>query len=346
MNLLRLQLGKLVLLIYRWMAILLLYSVLLGVCGYIGVMGFYVFSTTWVAPLLISPSNTQILTLTQSLTASQVQLEAFQLDRDRQQVTVDVAKVQLTALSSLNLDLSRAIIKEVASNKVNGPDLQILTDQKKTDIASTAKLMKDIETVKDRIAKELTAGLITKGDAAQQLAALNQITNGYTDSKIGEVLLRDNVREKQTDDIATMDALTKKATIAAQIAQFAVLIKTGQEQIKTDTAQIETLTKAMETAKHTPYYLASVASHNQAFAFVPYDNLKNVKVGAPVYDCYLNMAACRYSGAVKAVFSDEEHTTHPMFKTDLRGVLIQLDLTRPKVAQSKTLFVGGKPLLF
>jgi hypothetical protein len=80
------------------------------------------------------------------------------------------------------------------------------------------------------------------------------------------------------------------------------------------------------------------------FAFVPYDNTSSVSAGAPVYDCYLNMVVCRKVGTVKQVFSGEEHAMHPIFKSDMRGSLIQLDLQNPESAKSKTVFLNRKPL--
>jgi hypothetical protein len=58
------------------------------------------------------------------------------------------------------------------------------------------------------------------------------------------------------------------------------------------------------------------------------------------------MIACRHVGAIKTIFSDEQKASHPVFKTDMRGFLIELALTRPESAKSKTLFVGCKPMLF
>ena len=206
--------------------------------------------------------------------------------------------------------------------------------------------MKDIEIVQKQIATELAAGLITKGDAATQRAALNQILDGHTDNKVQEVLLRDAVRQKTTNDLSTVDALTKKVTLDTTIAQFELLIITGQEQIKTDDTQLKSIGAAMNIAKQSPYYLASVSSKSLWFAFVPYTNAGGVKLGAPIYDCYLSIAVCHYVGAVKAVFHDEERAMNPISGTELRGSLIRLDLVRPEAAKSKTLFIGGKPLLF
>ena len=82
------------------------------------------------------------------------------------------------------------------------------------------------------------------------------------------------------------------------------------------------------------------------FGFVPYDNQADAKVGAPIYDCYLNVILCRKVGIVKQIFLGEQIVTHPIFKTQVRGLTIQMDLSHPESAKSKTVFLGHKPLLF
>jgi hypothetical protein len=79
---------------------------------------------------------------------------------------------------------------------------------------------------------------------------------------------------------------------------------------------------------------------------VPYDDQASANVGAPIYDCYLNMAICRKVGTVKQIFLGEQDIIHPIFKTQVRGFMIQMDLTHAASAQSKTVFLGHKPLLF
>jgi hypothetical protein len=69
-------------------------------------------------------------------------------------------------------------------------------------------------------------------------------------------------------------------------------------------------------------------------------------VGAPVYDCYLNMVACRKVGTVKQTFTGEEHAIHPIFRTDIRGFMVQMELDHPESAKSKTVFLNRKPLFF
>jgi hypothetical protein len=49
---------------------------------------------------------------------------------------------------------------------------------------------------------------------------------------------------------------------------------------------------------------------------------------------------------VKQIFTGEEVAIHPIFKTTIRGFLIQMNLDHPDSAKSKTVFLGRKPLLF
>ena len=68
--------------------------------------------------------------------------------------------------------------------------------------------------------------------------------------------------------------------------------------------------------------------------------------GAAIYDCYLNMILCRKVGTVKQIFPGEEQAIHPIFKTQIRGFLIQMNLDNAEAAKSKTVFLGSKPVLF
>jgi hypothetical protein len=95
----------------------------------------------------------------------------------------------------------------------------------------------------------------------------------------------------------------------------------------------------------TPYYIVKSEGKTATFAFVPYDNKGAIATGVSVYDCYLKVLGCRAVGTVKQVFTAEEHAAHPIFRTDMRGFLVQLDLDDQESAKSKTLFVNRKPLL-
>jgi ribosomal protein S20 len=338
---------KSVVTVYRIFAIATLYVVLFGVLAYAFVMGFYAVNTSWAAPVILSPVDDKSLDFTEKLVTSRQTLEELNVDKKRLEDGVAEMNKHKSALLVLEPELQSAILRERKHNQTTGPELLALDKQKQSDIQKTQSVVAQVNEVESTIDKDLAAGLITKGDAATQRAALNQAQTSYTDSKIGEVLLTDSILEKTTTDTKSLDVLDKQAELISEIAQLDITIGVAQKQLYEENRQIDRLKQALATAKQTPYYLTTSGdSPTVYFAFVPYDNRSSATVGAPVYDCYLNMLACKKVGAVKQIFSGEEHAIHPIFRTDMRGFLIQLQLDHPESAKSKTVFLNRKPLLF
>ena len=340
------MLYKSVVTIYRIFAIITLYVVLGGVLAYGFVMGFYALNTSWAAPVILSPVDDKSLDFTEKLVTSRQSLEELNVDKKRLDESIDEMNKHKAALLALEPELQAAIFREKKHNQATGPELLALDKQKQSDNLKTQSVITQVKEVEATIDKDLAAGLITKGDAATQRAALNQVQSSYTDSKIGEVLLTDSILEKTTTDTKSLDVLDKQAELISEIAQLDIAIGVAQKQAYEENKQIDRLKQALTTAKQTPYFLTASGDSTVYFAFVPYDNRNNVSLGTPVYDCYLNMVVCEKVGTVKQIFAGEEHAIHPIFRTDMRGFLIQLQLDHLESAKSKTVFLNRKPLLF
>jgi len=337
---------KSVVTIYRIFAIVTLYVVLGGVLAYGFVMGFYALNTSWAAPVILSPVDDKSLDFTEKLVTSRQTLEELNVDKKRLEEGVAEMNKHKAALLALEPELQAAIVRERKHNQATGPQLLELDKQKQSDNLKTQAVLTQVKEVEATIDKDLAAGLITKGDAATQRAALNQVQSSYTDSEIGEVLLTDSILEKTTTDTKSLDVLDKQAELISEIAQLDIAIGVAQKQLHEESQQIDRLKQALATARQTPYYLTASGDNTVYFAFVPYDNRNNVSSGSPVYDCYLNMIACKKVGTVKQIFAGEEHAIHPIFRTDMRGFLIQMQLDHPESAKSKTVFLNRKPLFF
>ncbi len=337
---------KSVVMVYRIFAIVTLYAVLVGVLAYGFVMGFYALNTSWAAPVILSPSDDKSLDFTEKLVTSRQTLEDLNVDSKKLNDGVAEMLKHRAALLALEPELQAAITREKKHNQATGPVLSQLDQQKQADNLKTASVMAQVKEVEAAIDKDLAAGLITKEDAAAQKAALNQLQTSYTDSKIGEVLLTDNILQKTTTDTTALGVLDKQAELISEVAQLDIAISVAQKQLHEEGQQISRLKQALSTAKQTPYYLSVSGGSALYFAFVPYDNQRNISAGTAVYDCYLNMVLCRKVGTVKQIFAGEEHAIHPIFKTDIRGFLIQMQLDNPESAKSKTVFLNRKPLLF
>jgi hypothetical protein len=255
-------------------------------------------------------------------------------------------KAHRASLVPLEPELEQAIRRERTHDRLTGPELENLDRQKLADNAKTKEVLGQLQDMQADVQKDLAAGLITKADAATQLAALNQTADTYTDSRIAEVLLTDSVLDKTTIGTSTLNVLEKQSELRSEAAQLDVEIQVADKQLQEDNLQIERLHEAIQTAKQSPYYLNATGQQRLYFAFVPYDDQASAVPGSPIYDCYLNMIVCRRVGTVQQIFPGEEQATHPIFKTQIRGYLIQMDLSHPESAKSKTVFMGRKPLLF
>lgn len=340
----RIGMGKLALAAYRWFGLVILYGILLLVGGYTVIIVFYAFNSGWVVPFIVTPTNDKILDLTTKLVSSREEMASLTNDRDRLQGSLGELRATASLLRGLNTSFETAIGLQMQGNSHDLPALMQLNDTKKQDIVATERVMREMDIVEERINKDLAAGLITLGDAATARTQLRQSRNEATDGKISEVLLRDSVREKQPNYTSSVDILAKKAELQSVLTQLIIQVNSGEEQLVNDKLQINELASAIRMAEHSPYYLATKT--NVRFAFVPYDNQNGVAAGADAYSCYLNMVLCHKTGTIKYVFSDEEKAQHPIFKNEIRGFLIQLDLTDLESAKNRVLFIGHKPLFF
>jgi hypothetical protein len=337
---------KLVITLYRIFAIIVLYLVLAGIIIYAFVMGFYAVSSSWAAPVILSAADEKSLDFREKLVTSQQTIEDLKVDTKKLDSGLDEMKKHRAALLALEPELQSAIAREQTHNKTAGPELATLDRQKLADNASTQKVLAQLKQVESNINKDLSAGLITQGDAATQLAALNQAKGAYTDSQIAEILLTDSVLDKTTVGTGSLNVLVKQAELRSEVAQLDIAINVAEKQFHEETQQISRLHDAIQTAKQSPYYLNASGGQTLYFAFVPYDNQADAVAGHPIYDCYLNMIVCRKVGSVKQIYPGEEQLIHPIFKTQIRGFLIQMNLDHAESAKSKTVFLGGKPMLF
>ncbi len=331
---------------YRIFAIAALYAVLVGVVAYAFVMGFYAVNTSWAAPVILTATDEKSLDFRAKLITSQQTIEDLKVDAAKMDSGLKEMRSHRDALLALEPQISSAIQSERAHDSIDAPALSALDRQKLADNAQTKQVLAELDGMQADIQKDLASGLITKADAASQMAALNQTATSYTDSRIAEVLLTDTVLDKSTIGATTLEALERQAELRAEAAQLDVEMQIAEKELTEDNRQIARLHDAIVTARQSPYYLSATGKNRLNYAFVPYDNQASAATGSPIYDCYLNMIFCRKVGTVVARFPGEEQILHPIFKTQIRGFLIQMDLEHPESAKSKTVFLGGKPLLF
>lgn len=134
-------------------------------------------------------------------------------------------------------------------------------------------------------------------------------------------------REVERTRVDKENKIGERVPLGQQIEQEKRLIK-EQEAVVSRLAQ-------------SPYLKA--IENKVTLAFVPNQNLKNVKIGSPLYGCTWGLVWCRKVGTVKAVLDGEVQDIHPHDESIQRGVMVEIDVSA-SAAGERVLFAGGKPL--
>src|ERR1051325_10937632 len=91
-------------------------------------------------------------------------------------------------------------------------------------------------------------------------------------------------------------------------------------------------------------YLKAI-ENKVTLVFVPNQNLRNVKIGTPLYGCAWGLVWCHKVGTVKAVLDGEVQDIHPHDESIQRGLMLEIDVS-DWGASEVVLFAGSKPLWF
>jgi len=110
------------------------------------------------------------------------------------------------------------------------------------------------------------------------------------------------------------------------------------ESLKLRKADQDAVVKRLEAS---PYLRA--VNQKVVLAFVPYQNLRNVKLGTKLYGCSWGLVACSNVGKVTAVLEGEVDNVHPHDESIQRGVMVEIDVSSSAAGET-VLFAGGKPL--
>lgn len=140
-----------------------------------------------------------------------------------------------------------------------------------------------------------------------------------------QVLVRSEVDRRKLD---RENQLGRKKPLEARLTSLALRMR-EQEQV-------------VHRLEQSPYLRA--VNGKVVLAFVPYQNLKHIKVGTKLYGCSWGLVVCSRVGKVKGTIDGEVQDIHPHDQSVQRGVMVEIELTTPSAEGNSVLFAGGKPL--
>lgn len=308
--------------IYRSLGFAFLGGTLATLAFYALLMVFFFFNSTWIAPTVLSPTSDKMLTFSAGYQHS---LQNFvTLQATESQAVRDKELAQATSIILKNL-IDKVVVYDFRTNN--------LVLNKQRNIAESTKIVKSLDETKKLTQLSLEARLITIDEATKLFTTIQQFKNGVTDSSIA--LGTTNI---------TLE--TQIMQLRQQLAQTENDEKSKDDALKAIRLSLATAREELARLKDTPYYRAIRNGAN--LAFVPYENIDSLQIGAPIYDCALMIIICRKVAVVSNIYKDEQIIDFPLFNIrfsrTVRGILIDMNVYAPESMSSTIMFVGSKPL--
>jgi chromosome segregation ATPase len=338
---------------YRYLAVFLLTAILLCASGYGITMLTFVLNSSWVAPVILSKSDPHVAQLAAQVFTAKQNYDQMKGELDSAEQARNLLQTQRDWLTGIIGRYEHSLGDEKDANAVFNGQLQKLVAERKAINARAAQVVAANRQVSANIDQALKAGLMTNVSATQARAGLVTAESALADSKVAAATI-DNQISQLTRGVASLGGGNSSPEAMQSLAQVSMLKQSLSEtNLKLVQLNADVTVKAKEAAeletmlnglKASPYYMAAYGDKDtRRFAFVPYDNEDAAHVGAPVYSCKAEIVLCFKVGRVKSITKDEEHAQHPLFSTQLRGVLVELDLDDNKAAKDQVLFVGHSP---
>lgn len=336
---------------YRLTGFIFLSGLIASILWYGFTVVFFICSSSWSVPMILSPNQEKVMSHLEHLLNIEQQLSKNQVELKSAQEALLEKKHMLHNSKDLELRVQDSMVSQSVLYLKNALVLNEITKEKKHNLDKLNKLTREIKAKEAILDEELKLGLITRQDALSQQISLNNLRTTLIDSKTKVHELTEQARHFSSaantltgkgNNLLAMHKVVKKAELERQISELKIDTYALTATIKELKTNIDKRKKALALMQKSPYILATKGM--TTVAFVPYGNLKRVKIGNPVYSCYLDMIFCYKAGTVTSVYRAEEYGVHPIFKSETKGQFIGIAFYNKVDAQKKLLFLNSKPL--
>ncbi|HEY8080337.1 MAG TPA: hypothetical protein VIF62_39675 [Labilithrix sp.] len=370
------MLNKLIVNAYKIAGFIILSGILLGLASYVVLTIFYYGSTSWVAPVIVSPSDRRVLELNAQLAQQQSMRDALIAQRAEMTTKLHDAERVAQAESDFQDSLRATLAADLEDRKAAYGKLASLRRQVAGASAQIADANSDFAGMsKDRMKGMFDARLATKDEVVRANAELASLAGTNLELAQKQVTIEQQLWDvrRQADSLAVVGVMihggnptkmafawgdakpvvpTREVLAAQREFDLSVLQK---KRANEETAAIRAGISAADATlvrydallaaiKETPYLKA--VDHHLTVAFVPYANLDSAKPGTPVYSCAANIVWCTKVGVVGEVLEGEVTGQNPLQRVELRGAMVRLDVADMRSAREPVLHAGRKPLFF
>jgi hypothetical protein len=351
--------------LYKRAAFVLLASLFSAFCFYGLLILFFLFSSSWAAPItlakgheLVLKAEAQLAQLRVDLNTTQQKLAEAQLESDSATRAAEAAKLMMDYTSdTINKNLKSLQRKTTISNSETRRIEELLALFKNQ--LSEGGMQADLKRLyKARLIdkKAFSSGALGILDATQRLrqleGQLELAKEQQADASTSIAMLNglsDRLKGKNTGTISAASqeylqlakqAFDSRGAYDSAVAELRIA-KSKLQVLSSSRGIIEKHTSELEAAPP-----ARAITQRVDVLFVPYGNETNIYEGAPVYSCAFTVFWCSKAGLVGPRVPGESAGVHPFFGKPIRGFFVEVNLTDPHAATREIMHAGRPPFFF
>lgn len=338
---------------YRITGLALLFAIVVGMFFYLATTLFYTLSRSWVVPSILTARNEKVMQASFNFLERRHELQKLEAERIGLQNEIAFIQAAAGLHEEFLKNFEQAERLQAESDKRYLGELDGIVGKLKSSAPKAAENSQAfLSATRDRLSSQYESRLIDDGQLVSGEYLLSQIDMNALSHKEKLAQLkreRDAVKARVASgsgraslevlmrDRHRMDSMISRRELVSRLAPLEARLGSLDETI----AQFR---KNVDLIAASPYVRA--AKEDLSIAFAPYENLGNVRAGAPVYGCHLEFVACRRVGQVESVLDGEVSMRHPFNGRDMRGQMVRVTLNDIGWAENRSLVVNRRPLLF
>ena len=350
---------------YKNAAFVLLAILFVSFCFYGVLIGYFLVSSSWGAPVTLSSGQELVVRVEQQINElkvnanlarqhrSEAELEAAKATREQEDARLLVGYV----LGTVEREISARTTRRATLMKTEKRLLNLRKAFEKQ-LASGGMTAGLLELYKKRLIdkKAFNAGTLGLLDAGQKMSNLEGNLGDVHDEVLAfdaniEMLklLAAQLKGGEMQDIAAASSdlilLTKQAVDARSAYD---LSKTQAQSAKARMELLGNNKNLLESriAELQSSALGRAIGSRIDVIFVPYGNEKNFQMGTALYTCSLTIIFCHHAGLVGVNVPGESNAVHPFFGKPIRGYFVEALLDDENAASQEIIHAERPPFFF
>lgn len=347
---------------YKNAAFVLLAVLFAAFCFYGLLIGYFLVSTTWGAPVSLSSGHELVVKVEQQINdmrvnanltsqrVSEAELEAAQATRAHEDAKLLVGYVLGTVEGEIEARTARQNTLGKSVKRISGLKRTFEKQLKSTGLSAELARLFEKRLIDRDTYNSGTLGLLEAGQRLSGLEGDLEIARDDVVSADADIrMLKSLQKQLKGGPMVTIAAasadlilLTKQAVDARSILdQSTVQLASAQRRLSLLGDSKEILDKRISELVQSP--LGRAIGSRVYVIFVPYGNEKSFQAGTSLYTCALTVVICHRAGKVGAAVPGESNTVHPFFGKPIRGFFVEAILDDTGAASQEIIHAGRPP---